>query len=140
MGREGELAAEKLLRRRGYRVITSQTSRTGTFWVDGAPQEFTVRVDFLVSRWWRTYAVEVKTGTSAPSPKNRATRRQLFEYSHLYDVDGLILADMTAGELHDIRFATRRSHLGWHSLAAAACLGILLGLLLPPLLRGELPW
>ncbi len=138
-GREGELAAEKLLRRRGYTILSSQNDRDGVVWVNGERLDFVVRVDFLVKRWWRTYAVEVKTGESAPKLENRSTRRQLFEYSHIYDVDGLILADMSARELRSIRFRSRRSHLGWHSIAAAICLGALAGLFLPQLLGVEAP-
>ena len=96
-GRVGEARAETLLAREGYAVLEEQTTRETGLWVDDAWQTVRVRADFLVEREGQCYVVEVKTGQSA-------TRRQLFEYHHVYHADGLILADMETSRLHLIRF------------------------------------
>ena len=38
--------------------------------------------------------------------RHTATRRQLLEYALAYDVDGVLLVDMTAGRLHQVEFPT----------------------------------
>lgn len=125
--REGELEAAALLRRRGYRVLDDQVKRSGHMFVDGERVEYEVRADLLVSRWWRTYVVEVKTGKSAPNPKNSATRRQLREYAAVYEVDGLILADMSEGELRSVRFPGRGQRRRARVMAAMFVVGAMLG-------------
>ena len=126
--RAGELAAEQLLRRRGYRILEDQVRRREHMFVDGERLEYEVRADLLVSRGWRTYVVEVKTGKSAPNPKAPGTRRQLREYAALYDADGLLLADMSAGTIHEVRFPARSSGRGPIGLAAMFLLGAIAGL------------
>jgi signal transduction histidine kinase len=124
--RTGELAAEALLKKRGYRILDEQVRRREHLLVDNERLEYEVRADLLVSRWWRTYVVEVKTGNSAPNPRNSATRRQLREYAALYEADGLLLADMNAGRIHEIRFPARGA-TGRSQLAAVFLLGAMVG-------------
>ncbi|MCA9685720.1 MAG: hypothetical protein KC457_26320 [Myxococcales bacterium] len=102
--RRGEIAAEALLRRRGYRILDDQVRRSCHMFVDGDRLDYEVRADLLATRGAKTYVVEVKTGSKAPNPRGAATRRQLREYAAVYPVDGLLLADMSAGELHEIHF------------------------------------
>jgi hypothetical protein len=71
--------------------------------------------------------VEVKTGKSAPNPKTTATRRQLREYAAVYEADGVLLADMNAGTLHEIRFPARARGPSPATLAVTALLGALFG-------------
>lgn len=128
--RAGELAAEKLLKKRGFRILDDQVRRREHMLVDGKRLEYEVRADLLVSRWWRTYVVEVKTGKSAPNPKTTATRRQLREYAAIYDVDGLLLADMSAGELREIRFPARATGRRPAWMAAMFLIGAMVGVAL----------
>ncbi|HVH97636.1 MAG TPA: PD-(D/E)XK nuclease family protein, partial [Enhygromyxa sp.] len=125
--RDGELAAEQLLKKRGFRVLADQVTRREHMFVDGERLEYEVRADLLVSRWWRTYVVEVKTGKVAPNPRKGATRRQLREYAALYDVDGLLLADMSAGELHEIRFPAKATEGRARWMAAMFLIGAIVG-------------
>lgn len=104
--------------------------------VDGERLEYEVRADLLVSRWWRTYVVEVKTGKVAPNPRKGATRRQLREYAALYDVDGLLLADMSAGELHEIRFPAKATEGRARWMAAMLLIGAMVGVGVTVLLGG----
>jgi len=73
----------------------------------------------------------------APHPTSTATRRQLFEYTQVYETDGLILADMERGTLLLIRFPDAphsvRSMVrgfGWPAVVAGSVAGLLLGGLL----------
>ena len=106
-GRLGEQEAVRLLEKAGYQILEDQLSRETGFWVDDQWCPITVRADFLVEKAGQTYVAEVKTGKSAPNPASTATRRQLLEYSHVYDADGLLLVDMEARQLRAIRFETR---------------------------------
>ena len=87
-----------------------------------------LRGDLLVRRSGETFLVEVKTGEREPSLRSSATRRQLLEYAHAFDVDGLLLVDATTGAVHEVRTpATRaarpRAGLGW--VFAVVALGAL---------------
>ena len=132
--REGEIAAEVLLRARGYRILDDQSRRQGHMFVDGERVEYQVRADLLVSRGFRTYVVEVKTGKSAPNPKHSATRRQLREYAEVYEVDGLLLADMSAGQLREVHFPYRGQARMRRRMATLFLLGALFGVALAGLL------
>ncbi|MFO7566830.1 MAG: PD-(D/E)XK nuclease family protein [Enhygromyxa sp.] len=134
--RAGEVAAEVLLRRRGFRILDEQVRRREHLLVDGERLDFEVRADLLVSRWWRTYVVEIKTGKSAPNPKTSATRRQLREYAAVYEVDGLLLADMSAGELHEIRFPARASGRRPAGLVPVFLAGAIFGVVLATFVGG----
>ena len=62
------------------------------------------RVDLLVVRHGKRFAVDVKTGDIAPDPRHPATRRQLLEYLLAFEVDGVLLVDMRARRIHEIAF------------------------------------
>lgn len=100
----GESKAEKILKRKGYRIEDRQVRTTFTFYVDGRPRSVKLRADLLVRRRGRRYVAEVKTGTHAPRPDHRATRRQLLEYWVAFDVDGLLLVDGDRGTVREIAF------------------------------------
>jgi len=128
-GRRGEVAALKWLTRRGFRILATQVSQDAHFWVNGQPRTATVRADMLAERRGRIYVVEVKTGKVAPNPETRATRRQLLEYAHAFDTDGVLLADMESRKLMAIEFPSirrrRASSRRWSTLAMGWLLGVL---------------
>ncbi|PRP93582.1 PD-(D/E)XK nuclease family protein [Enhygromyxa salina] len=134
--RAGEVAAEELLKKQGFRILDEQVRRRQHMFVDGERLDYEVRADLLVSRWWRTYVVEVKTGKSAPNPKTTATRRQLREYAAVYDADGLLLADMSARELYEIEFPASGSRRQRTRTATAFILGAMVGVALAVLVGG----
>ncbi len=124
----GERDAARLLKRLGYRVLERQVQAEVVYTLDGAPEAFALRGDLLVTRSGETFLVEVKTGEREPSLRSSATRRQLLEYAHAFDVDGLLLVDATTGAVHEVRTpATRaarpRAGLGW--VFAVVALGAL---------------
>jgi Holliday junction resolvase-like predicted endonuclease len=103
-GREGETRAVALLERHGYRVVGEQVTAQAALEVDGERCDVKVRADLLAERGGRQYVVEVKTGQVAPDPTTAATRRQLFEYHHVFRPDGILLADMERDVLLKVRF------------------------------------
>lgn len=132
-GMRGQGRARALLERSGYEVLAEEHPASGEVEVDGRATPYTVRVDYLVRRKGRTFGVEVKTGARAPDPMHRATRRQLLEYSRLLDVDGLLLLDMEARQLMEVRFPRRRGRSSGAMLLLG--LGFVLGLAVAVLLR-----
>lgn len=104
----GEERAERWLESRGHRILERQFTRRSVMWVDGEEVAFDVRADLLVQMGDERVLVEVKTGDAA-DPRATATRRQLFEYAALYDVDRLFLFDASRGALHEIEFVARSS-------------------------------
>ncbi len=100
----GELAAEKLLRKAGYRIEARQALQRWIVRVDGAPHEVLLRADFVVTRDRRRFVAEVKTGNEAPDIAAPATRRQLLEYRCAFAVDGVLLVDAELRQIYNIEF------------------------------------
>ena len=109
MALDGEVTAEKLLKKQGYRVVDRQV--VGEWWmeVDGEELEVQVRADFLVKRKRRLYVAEVKTGRMVTDPAFPATRRQLLEYRLVFDVDGVLLVDAENRRIHRVDFPADRT-------------------------------
>lgn len=101
---KGELDSARLLKTEGFTIVDSQVHLLWNVYVDDEPVEIRLVADHIVERdGWR-YVAEVKTGDSAPSIRNAATRRQLLEYSIAFDCDGILLIDMEEGRIHEIHF------------------------------------
>ena len=100
----GELEAEALLTKAGFRVDARQVHRQWTMEVDGQLVDVALRADFLVSRKGVPYVAEVKTGTLVTDPTFPATRRQLMEYGWVFADHGLLLVDVEAGWVHEVAF------------------------------------
>jgi hypothetical protein len=104
-GAQGEERARAYLLKHGFSISDEQHKLSAHMFVDGEKTDFTVVADYLVRRKGRTGIVEVKTGTRAIDPASRETRRQIFEYYHLYDVDDFYFFDAESERLMAIRFA-----------------------------------
>ena len=102
--RQAEVAAEGLLHRAGYRILERQPVVRWTVLLDGQPRAVTLRPDLLVAGRSGRYVVEVKSGLQAPNALSRATLRQLLAYRAALAVDGVLLLDMEAGRLQEVRF------------------------------------
>ena len=107
----GEEAAEVLLADAGFRVLDRQVTARWAMAVDGEPREVHCRADLLVQARSRSafprgqrFVAEVKTGERAIDPTHPATRRQLMEYLHVFDVDGVLLVDMRHRSVHHVVF------------------------------------
>lgn len=126
-GAAAERAALTLAQRSGYRVLATQVAGTAAIIVDGQRLESALRADMLLGRWGRRYLGEVKSGARAPDPTDRATRRQLLEYSQAFDVDGLLLFDMEKGRIRRIDFPRPARPRALWSLLLGLAMGYALG-------------
>lgn len=95
-GAKGEIQAEKLLIKNGYSILSKQEEFVYTLKENDNIVSIKVVPDFIAKKNGKRYVVEVKTGSSAPSITNSSTRRQILEYYHVFDCDGVILLDMEA--------------------------------------------
>lgn len=102
--RRGERRARRLLERAGYRVLGEQVVRRWTFEVDARPVEARVCADFVVERDGERFVADAKTGDEATRPTLLATRRQLLEYAHAFEVQRVLLVDSERGKIIAIDF------------------------------------
>lgn len=105
-GRRLEAEAPALLLRKGFQVVDHGRVVSATLLVDGRSNGYEVRLDYLVEDLQGLpWVAEVKSGTDAPDPLQRSTRRQLLEYALLVpDAAGLLLVDMEARTVREIVF------------------------------------
>ena len=102
-GRNSERKAIKLLIKKGHKVINQQLTIKGYLYENGNKVDYKVRADFMVTKDKATYVAEIKTGLSA-SIEKISTRRQLLEYSKLFNSNKVILVDITKKEIKVIEF------------------------------------
>jgi hypothetical protein len=91
-----ERAAEKILRKAGFRVLEAQARISWPVVFGDETLLFELRADFIVEDD-RRYVAEVKTG-DVVSLRHGGTRRQLLEYLLAFDVDGVLLIDPARGD------------------------------------------
>jgi Holliday junction resolvase-like predicted endonuclease len=103
-GRKGEYIARKYLTGHGFTIVSEQVARTAMMHINGTGHTYEVRADFLVKKKNRTGIVEVKTGNTAANPLSIPTRRQLFEYYHIFCVDVLYFFNADKRLLQEITF------------------------------------
>ncbi|MDF2695698.1 MAG: hypothetical protein K0S65_4081 [Labilithrix sp.] len=118
--RDGEREAIALLEGHGFEIEGAQVSAGYTVEVDGSPFSMAVRADYVVVRGRHRFVAEVKTGRVAPRLDHPATRRQLLEYQHAFDVAGVVLVDADTRTVQVITFALNRSKRPSLALAFAA--------------------
>lgn len=102
----GEREAAHLLEAAGFAIEGSQVMGGYTLHLDGAPVAVEVRADYIVRRKSARYVAEVKTGAIATSITTPATRRQLLDYQHAFDVDGILLVDAEEERIHHVSLPT----------------------------------
>ena len=102
-GRKSERKAIKLLIKKGYKVINQQLTTKGYLYENGNKVDYKVRPDFMVTKDKVTYVAEIKTGLSA-SIETISTRRQLLEYSKLFNSSKVLLVDISKKKIKVIEF------------------------------------
>lgn len=103
----GERSAAKLLERAGYRVIAEQVRGTLEYRLDDEPFSIDVQADYRAEKAGRSWIAEVKTGRESTRLTSRSTRRQLLEYAHAFDAEGVLLVDAERGRVHRVTFPSR---------------------------------
>ena len=99
-----EQKAARFLISKGFKIIGEQVAYEHAYYVDHEEVISTINIDYLVEKGEKLFVVEVKSGKSAISIKNRSTRRQLLEYAVAIDCDGVYLLDMENRNLQLIEF------------------------------------
>lgn len=103
-GALGERNAEKLLEKLGYRIHARKVEGSYALDVDGESVEVRIEADLLVERDGTRWVAEVKTGRQAPRLQNADTRRQMLEYQLGFEVPGVLLVDVEARRVREVRF------------------------------------
>lgn len=131
--REGEREAAGLLEAGGFAIEGAQVATHYDAIVDGDATRIELRADYVVTRQGRRYVAEVKTGRVAPRIETASTRRQLLEYRHAFDVDGVLLVDADARRIHLVELPPARPSVprsfpfvGWAAIVTAVALALLL--------------
>jgi hypothetical protein len=133
----GEVDGARLLERLGYAIEGRQAVQRWSLLVDGESVPVTVRADYVVLRGGRRFVAEVKTGSVATAAHHVATRRQLLEYRHAFDVDGILLVDPEESRVSEISFPSQDEDSGslWPVRLAWLIVGLAVGLLAAALSR-----
>jgi len=103
-GYKGEQEAERFLQKNGFSIISKQEEHSYIIYENQQPVSIKLVTDYIAEKDGLLYIVEVKTGNSAPSINNSSTRRQILEYYHALQCDGVILLDMEDKVLKYIDF------------------------------------
>ena len=102
-GKKAEKKALKLLKKKGFKVISIQPTAKGYVYENEKKISFIIRPDLLVTKDNVIYVAEIKSGFAA-SIYNINTRRQLFEYSKVFNSNKLILIDTFKKQIKKIEF------------------------------------
>ena len=102
-GKKAEKKAIRLLKKNGYEIQNYQPIAKGNVLQDDEKVYFDIRADLIVSKDKKLYIAEVKSGASA-SIKEINTRRQLLEYSKVFENNNLILIDTEKNKIKKIEF------------------------------------
>jgi hypothetical protein len=97
-----ETEVEALLSKNGYRLVEKQKKFPVTTLVDGKSHLGFTPTDYIVEKNKRGYIVEIATG--AADPGEPILRRKLLEYSYVCRPDGILLLDLSSGQLHAVSF------------------------------------
>ncbi|MFP4162435.1 MAG: hypothetical protein ACLFVE_00510 [Chitinispirillaceae bacterium] len=132
-GKASEEKAVRYFKKHGYRILDTQVKAESWFYANERKQSFEVKADLLVQKGGTQFLVEVKTGEDA-KPSHASTRRQIFEYNHIYKPDKLVLFDADREQHYLISFETVSANTVSRSnikkLIAAVISGLAAGLLL----------
>ena len=102
-GKKSWTKAIKLLKKNGYKIESFQTTAKGKLLQDDETVSFFIRADLIVSKDKKKFIAEVKSGKVA-SIEEISTRRQLLEYSKVFNNKNLILIDTEKNKIKKIEF------------------------------------
>ena len=130
---KGERAEEtglKLLRQEGFRVIAAQQNLECVLHIDGEVKTYTLRPDAYVVKNGKTYLAEIKSGSVAPDPLFKDTRRQLLEYYYCGNCDGVLLVNTEKRQIQEIEFKKKSVFLTKKRSLRSFFLGIIIGVII----------
>jgi len=103
-----EADAEKMLQNNGYKITARQNKATVITYVDGKSHLGFVIADFTVEKNDKRYAVKVKSGDNV-DPTEPGIRRELLEYEYAHRPDGILVLNLSSGEILEISFELPRA-------------------------------
>ncbi len=107
-GTKMEKRGRDFLIKQGFKIEHEQYVAHHVFYVDNKKESIGIKPDYIVSKDGKRYIVDVKSGHSAISLKDKATRRQMLEYDHAIPNDGIFLLDMENEQLKHVEFRSWR--------------------------------
>lgn len=102
--RAGEDRALSVLTAAGFELEARNQEAFLPMAVDGKADPIKVRAEFIVRKGEARFVAEVKSGSLSTSTRNGAIRRQLLEYSLLFQVTGVLLVDLRSKRVHEVLF------------------------------------
>ena len=95
--------AEDFLVKKGFKVLERQKRASIIVFINGKSHLGTEWADYIVEKENKKYAVKVVSDIS-PDPTEPNLRRKLIEFQKLFSSYGVLLADLSQEELHEISF------------------------------------
>lgn len=102
-GKISEKKAINLLKKKGYKIEKVQPTALGHLLQDNIKISFSSKPDLIVSKDNTIFIAEVKSGKAAYIEEIN-TRRQLLEYSRVFNSNNLILVNTSKNEIKKIEF------------------------------------
>ena len=124
-----EIKARDFLKNKGYKIISEQEIYYHKYLVNGKKCESKLILDYIVKKNNKRYIVEVKSGKSAISLKDKNSRRQLLEYDFVIENEGVFLLDMENENMQLVEFhskAARKEEALRRVIIIFAILGIVI--------------
>lgn len=134
--RQAEKEAEKILRKKGYKIIDIQKSKPLFITIGDKIHRYLVRIDYLVKKRGKVYVVEVKNGEKTSYITNRETRRQMLEYYFAYQPKGILLLNMKSRTISEVKFQFKNVFRQWIIKIIYFLAGVIFAIFLYYLLRG----
>ncbi|MEA3492928.1 MAG: hypothetical protein U9R38_00920 [Candidatus Margulisiibacteriota bacterium] len=106
-----EKDAEEILRRSGFDILSRRKKANIITNVNGKDHFGFVEVDYIVRKKKKKYAVAVKAGEGTADANEPVLRRRLIEYEHILALDGLLILDLSRGEINRVTFRFPKD--GW---------------------------
>ena len=106
-----ENRARGFLQDKGYSIVGEQEICYHRYTVNNRNFESKIILDYVVQKNGKKYIVEVKSGKSAISVKDKNSRRQLLEYDFVIENDGIFLLDMENRVMNLVKFYSKEEIL-----------------------------
>ncbi len=100
-----EKDAENTLKKYGYQIIIRQPRKNIITRFQGQDHLSYTEADYLVKREKKKYLVIVKTGEGEIDPNEPALRQRLLVNDYAFSPDGLLLIDLSTGDLMPVSFS-----------------------------------
>ncbi|MGM0409088.1 MAG: hypothetical protein ACQERU_13990 [Bacteroidota bacterium] len=119
-----EAEAKSFLEKKGYFITNEQAIFYHKYEVNGESKSSKLIVDYIAEKNGEKYIVEVKSGKSAISLKDKNSRRQLLEYDFVIENDGVVLLDMESRTLQLVKFQSKAEKKETHIMKVIVIISV----------------